>query len=262
MSKRVKEWEYIRESEQRLSEKIPGGAHRPDGERERGEKASARARNPMKWETRNSMRILWPILGVHVSNPVIVNIDSSFMPDWICHILEEGEQGHHNDLLLLLITICWSIYTQRNRILFQQGQGDIMECLNRAYRVIDELRSSAYLQRQDPFFEIATPRRSTRRTSLNATSASIHSNFTSHWNFFPRIGRKVFGIFRHQVDNLQPLCYLITEQDQDARLALLRTIRLFLETYGTENMGPIAFDVPDHHTIHHIYNIPKANTRY
>ncbi|KAF7834569.1 kinesin-like protein KIN-14G [Senna tora] len=146
--------------------------------------------------------------------------------------------------------------------MFQQGQWDIMECLNRAYGVIDELRNSVCLPQQDPFFDLTNRSRSNRRTGLNADPTYSLTHFNCHWNYFPSTNRKVFDIARYQADHSHPLCYLVTDKDQDARLAMFRTIRLFLETYGTETMDLIAITVPDQHTLHTFYNTSKANTRY
>ncbi|KAF7839567.1 reverse transcriptase [Senna tora] len=45
---------------------------------------------------------------------------------------------------------------------WNQGKGDVMRCLKRAYKVVDEIKGMSSLQRQDPFFKLETPARYNR----------------------------------------------------------------------------------------------------
>ncbi|KAF7836027.1 reverse transcriptase [Senna tora] len=160
------------------------------------------------------------------------NIENPSMTDWICQLLNNcnpGGQDHYHDVLLPILTSCWSIYMQRNEILFQRGKADIMECLQRAYRVVDEVQSVGTLQGQDPFFKVDVPRRQIRIAGRSEGHHNHQLKLTCQWTKDSVNGKKVFGIFRHHLDNLQPLCYLVTEGDQDNRLGLLRNLRNLLQ---------------------------------
>ncbi|KAF7843573.1 ribonuclease H [Senna tora] len=112
------------------------------------------------------------------------NIENPSMSNWICQMLNDctpAGQAHYHDMILPLLTICWSIYTQRNEILFQQGNADVMECLHRAYRVVDELQRTRTLPRHDPFFKSDVPRRQRRAVDRFVDHHSHHLNLICQW---------------------------------------------------------------------------------
>ncbi|KAF7811521.1 ribonuclease H [Senna tora] len=182
----------------------------------------------------------WNIRTEHIGN--------QSMSNWIRQLLNDGHpagQNHYHNLILPLLTICWSIYTQRNEILFQQGKADVMECLHRAYRVLDALQHTKTLPTQDPFFKCDIPRRQRRDVDRLEDPHSHHLNLFCQWTQDSVKRKKVFGIFRQHTDNPQPVCYLVTDWDQDKRLGLLRNIRNFLQSYGTESSTSITINIPD-----------------
>ncbi|KAF7812628.1 uncharacterized protein G2W53_033604 [Senna tora] len=141
------------------------------------------------------------------------NVGAQSMTDWINVVMADGNVGNQNqkiELFTLLITICWSIYTQRNLILFQQGNGDVMEHGGRTTNN-----------------EVET---------MHFTCGRIKDSRT-HW--------KVFSISLQQERNLRTLCYLVNDYDQNASLAMLRSIHLFLKDYGTKQMDSIMLHIPD-----------------
>ncbi|KAF7843762.1 serine/threonine-protein phosphatase 7 long form-like protein [Senna tora] len=137
-------------------------------------------------------------------------------------------------------------YIQRNEILFQHGKADVMECLNRAYRVIDDLKNLGNLQSQDPFFKMDTPRRKARGEGRTEGNSNQHIKLICQWTQDATTGKKVFGIFRQQMNDLQPLCYLVAEHYQDNKLAMLRNLRNFLQSYEAENNDHFTINIPDY----------------
>ncbi|KAF7820655.1 ribonuclease H [Senna tora] len=152
------------------------------------------------------------------------NIDNPSMTDWICQLMNNGNprgQDHYQDMLVLILTICWSIYMQRNEILFQQGKAD------------------------DPFFKTNAPRRQIRTAGRSEGHYNHQLKLTCQWRRAPINGNKVFGIFRQHQDNLQPLCYLVTEGDQDNRLGLLRNLRNLIQTVRRGSSASFDLNISD-----------------
>ncbi|KAF7810642.1 ribonuclease H [Senna tora] len=88
------------------------------------------------------------------------DINALSMSDWISQKisnLSKTSSPQHKEIVMLLLSICWSLYTQRNHLLFQQGKADVAECLNRAYKIVDEIVGIDIIQRQDHFFNLEVP---------------------------------------------------------------------------------------------------------
>ncbi|KAF7802979.1 ribonuclease H [Senna tora] len=173
-----------------------------------------------------------------------------------------GNPSHQRQLTLLLISLCWSIYTQRNLLLFQQGKADIMECLQRAYHVVDAINGLESIQSQDYFFKLPAP---TRVRGMGSDTIEHNLNptqFTCAWTHDCRLRRKVISILHLQ--GLQPrkICSLVVDHDQHTQLAMLKTIRLFLEQYGTEQMGAINIHIPNEQIVHQLRSTTKASIRF
>ncbi|KAF7815287.1 Reverse transcriptase zinc-binding domain [Senna tora] len=59
---------------------------------------------------------------------------------WISHNIStfyKRNSPQHKEIIMMLLSICWSLYTQRNLLIFQQGKDDVMEFLSRAYKIVD-----------------------------------------------------------------------------------------------------------------------------
>ncbi|KAF7839238.1 ribonuclease H [Senna tora] len=128
------------------------------------------------------------------------NTNTPSMIDWISNgiaTLSKSSPPHQKDILILLISICWSLYTQRNKLLFQHDKDDVMECLNRAYQVVDALAGVDPTQGQDFFFKVGSPRlqRNTgRRRSEHLLGRMV---LTCSWKLDLVTRRKAFAIFEH-----------------------------------------------------------------
>ncbi|KAF7815288.1 uncharacterized protein G2W53_029257 [Senna tora] len=72
--------------------------------------------------------------------------------------------------------------------------------------------------------------------------------------------RKVFAIFQQSESNQKLLCSMVTEDDQDS-LAMLRSIRLFLEDYGRDQMGTVIFNIPSKNIINQLNHRTNARIR-
>ncbi|KAF7832307.1 ribonuclease H [Senna tora] len=173
--------------------------------------------------------------------------------------LSKTSSPQHKEIVMLLLSICWSFYTQRNQLLFQQGKADVAGCLNRAYKIVDEIVGIDIIQRQDYFFNLEVPMKQrgdgSRTTEHNAGGIVL----TCSWKKYSSIRKKVFDIFQQVEVNQKLLCSMVTEDDQDDCLALLRSVRLFLEDYGRDQMGPITFNIPSKNIITHLNHIPIAH---
>ncbi|KAF7839244.1 reverse transcriptase [Senna tora] len=128
------------------------------------------------------------------------NTNTPSMIDWISNgiaTLSKSSPPHQKDILILLISICWSLYTHRNKLLFQHDKDDVMECLNRAYQVVDALAGVDPTQGQDFFFKVGSPRlqRNTgRRRSEHLLGRMV---LTCSWKLDLVTRRKAFAIFQH-----------------------------------------------------------------
>ncbi|KAF7810427.1 ribonuclease H [Senna tora] len=187
------------------------------------------------------------------------------MIDWINQIMNSqntGNPSHKGQLTLLLISLCWSIYTQRNLLVFQQGRADIMECLQRAYHVVDAINGLESIQSQEYFFKLPAP---TRVRGMGSDTIEHNLNptqFTCAWTHDCRLRRKVISILHLQGPQPRKICSLVVDHDQHTQLAMLRTIRLFLEQYGTEQMGAINIHIPDEQIVHQLRSTTKASIRF
>ncbi|KAF7802375.1 ribonuclease H [Senna tora] len=174
-------------------------------------------------------------------------ISSTSMTDWVSQQITTFSSTsfpQHKEMVMLLLSICWSLYTQRNQILFQQGKDDVTECLSRAYRIVDDVTGMERIQQQEPFFRTDIPKKqqhSNNRTRAEGTNGII---LICNWMKDYRTRRKVFSIFKQTRTHRMLICTMVTASDQDVRLAMLRSIHLFLEDYGSHQMGPITFNIP------------------
>ncbi|KAF7823905.1 ribonuclease H [Senna tora] len=190
------------------------------------------------------------------------DINALSMSDWITQNisnLSKTSSPQHKEIVMLLLSICWSLYTQRNQLIFQQGKADVTKCLNRAYKIVDEIVGIDIIQRQDHFFNLEVPMKQrgdgSRTTEHNAGGIVL----TCSWKKDSSTRRKVFDIFHQLEGNQKLLCSMVTEDDQDDCLALLRSVRLFLEDYGRDQMGPITFNIPSKNIITHLNHRPIAH---
>ncbi|KAF7831985.1 uncharacterized protein G2W53_014318 [Senna tora] len=147
----------------------------------------------------------------------------------------------------------------RNNILFQQGKSDVMECLQRAYQVMDELNGMQSLQRQDPFFHLHIPTRTNRRGGRTNDIEGELMYITCGRIKVPRSNRQAFSLSIQHEQSSRLLSYLVTNYDQNPRLAMLRSIRLFLEDYVFEQRRPIMFHIPDSTIVNQLLNLSSSN---
>ncbi|KAF7823620.1 Reverse transcriptase zinc-binding domain [Senna tora] len=160
------------------------------------------------------------------------DINASSMSEWISQKisnLSKTSPPQHKEIVMLLLSICWSLYTQRNQLLFQQGKPDVTKCLNKAYKIVDEIIGIDTIQRQDHFFKLEVPRKQRGDGSRTTEHNVGRIVLTFSWKKDSSTMRKVFAIFQQLEGNQKLLCSMVTEDDQDDCLALLRSVRLFLE---------------------------------
>ncbi|KAF7807126.1 putative ribonuclease H protein At1g65750 family [Senna tora] len=85
------------------------------------------------------------------------NINQNSIIDWITHWVQNQDPLHfniRNSLIPEAIVICWSIYTQRNQVLFQDGNRDHNEVLHRVSHIMNNTRHAFQLATMDPFFAL------------------------------------------------------------------------------------------------------------
>ncbi|KAF7826035.1 uncharacterized protein G2W53_017199 [Senna tora] len=85
-------------------------------------------------------------------------------------IMSNNDFNQHVELIALSIAICWSIYSQRIALIFQQGRPGVEECLHRAYGGMDGFKAAIRLKGMDHFFKIDNSIR--ERREINATQAN------------------------------------------------------------------------------------------
>ncbi|KAF7833063.1 Reverse transcriptase zinc-binding domain [Senna tora] len=187
------------------------------------------------------------------------------MTDWISQkisSLSRTSAHQEKETIMLLLSICWSLYSQRNHLLFQQGKDDVMECLSRAYKIVDDINGIDNLQQQDHFFKLDIPKKrrpEDYRTREQRTDGMV---LNCNWLKDSRTRRKVFTISKQTQNNQMLLCSMVTADDQDILLAILRTIRLFLEDYCRHEMRPITFNIPCQQLLSHLRHKATACISY
>ncbi|KAF7818682.1 ribonuclease H [Senna tora] len=189
-------------------------------------------------------KIMWFASRLNIRTEGISGIS---MTDWISQKISSFSRTsspQEKETIMLLLSICWSLYSQRNHLLFQQGKDDVMECLSRAYKIVDDINGIDNLQQQDHFFKLDIPKKrrpEDYRTREQRTDGMV---LNCNWLKDSRTRRKVFSISKQTRNNQMLLCSMVTADDQDVLLAILRTIRLFLEDYCRHEMRPITFNIP------------------
>ncbi|KAF7821505.1 ribonuclease H [Senna tora] len=147
-------------------------------------------------------------------------------------------------LIATAIALCWSIYTQRNNLLFQNGGEDVSERVQRAYNVVDGFREDEDLKEQDYFFNIDDIRRK-QKTKVSRTGwPNQYPQITCSWTRNSRTRRKVISLIRKEGEQQKVLCRLVTNFDQDMVLATLRCVRLFLESFDIPHNQDITIGLP------------------
>ncbi|KAF7839853.1 uncharacterized protein G2W53_008335 [Senna tora] len=99
---------------------------------------------------------------------------------------------------MLLLSICWSIYTQ-------------------------------HIQHHDPFFKMVTQWVTKRTKNMATTMEEDRNQVICSYNRNSNSQRKIFMLSIRQHGHQKQLCDIVTDFHQDTNLALLRSIRLFLE---------------------------------
>ncbi|KAF7814780.1 ribonuclease H [Senna tora] len=121
----------------------------------------------------------------HIIQPSIV--------DWIDDYFNQASQSNDHLMKKLVkeaITICWSIYTQRNQVIFQGAKKDPMEAIHRASQVSGNLDMANNLHRIDPFFSLQDQRRHNHPLNLNQYRCNDDQNIFVAWIKDKNMGQK------------------------------------------------------------------------
>ncbi|KAF7843720.1 reverse transcriptase [Senna tora] len=168
--------------------------------------------------------------------------------DWIDYWIQDSNPDHaqiRERFIPEAIIICWSIYTQRNQIVFQNGDKDHNVVLQRVHSLMSKIQHAARLNALDPFYAIQrNPIK--RRHSTRNTGDNLHtSHIFCSWRKDRRLNSQSILIFSRLQDHVYPLILLVVTNTQPILHFVMHCIWRMMLAFRDRN-------------IHAIVNIPSA----
>ncbi|KAF7814696.1 ribonuclease H [Senna tora] len=159
------------------------------------------------------------------------SINQNSIIDWIDFWIQDQDTNNahiRNSLIPEAITICWSIYTQRNQVLFQDGKRDHNEVLNRVSHVMKNIQHAFELPTLDPFFALDRPHhRPTPYHPRNIANSSSITIFCSWRKDALRLTKSVI-LYTYHNSHIYPLIMLVVNMKNNMLTSVVQCLRTWM----------------------------------
>ncbi|KAF7820049.1 reverse transcriptase [Senna tora] len=159
------------------------------------------------------------------------SISQNSIIDWIDFWIRDQDTNNahiRNSLIPEAITICWSIYTQRNQVLFQDGKRDHNDVLHRVSHVMKNIQHAFELPSLDPFFALDRPHHrpapSLPRHVANSSSITIFCC----WRKDALSRTKSVILYSYHNSRIYPLIMLVVNMKNNMLTSVVQCLRRWM----------------------------------
>ncbi|KAF7821112.1 ribonuclease H [Senna tora] len=159
------------------------------------------------------------------------SINQNSIIDWINYWVQDHDPHHfniHKSLILEAIVICWIIYTQRNLVLFQEGNRDHNEVLHRVSHVMNTTRHVFQLATMDPFFALDRPYHHLIPSPSGNNTHSSDTTIYCSWKKDVSRQTKSVILFTYHNTHIYPLVMLVVHLKNNMLSSVVQCLRRWL----------------------------------